>query len=364
MRNKEDFYVDIKNRALAIYEQYQFIMKEISKNKTNIFKYKLNVYLKEDVNLGGKAWSEKFIDNIIINKGVIDNFFDYFYSITKMRSDLLIKQLHFKQEEVTDDLSYEMVKFDDNGKANVFDSKVIDTKLAGLLTIFVSRFIITHELGHLLNGHCEFLNSKNKNSIQFISMFEKNNNKKSRSISPLDLRTLEMDADAFAATDNFRNLILLYDLFEERVDSDLNIKPIELFYWWSFAVRSNFLITQRILKDEEYEVDKTHLPSVARWILIIESILDSIENDIYKINYRDGDNKDKLLQSLMSGFSYAERCYNESFYTNYNCIEETINSEDYKQFVTATQKNWKKLSNELDKFSRLPLFINNVYKDE
>lgn len=355
MKSKEDFYVDIKERALSIYEQYRFLMKKILKNETNISKYSLNFYIKEDANLGGKAWCEKYTDNILIYKGVIDNFFDYFYSFTKGQSDSFLKKLHINYEDETD-VSYEFLKFDDNGEASFFDSKIIDVKLAGLLTIFVSRFIITHELGHLLNGHSEFLNSKDKNNMQYISMFEQDNNQTTKAISPLDFRTLEMDADAFAATDNLRNLILLYELFEEKVDRDLNIQPIELFYWWSFAIRSNFLITQRILNDEEYKVDKTHLPSVARWILILGSMLNFIESETYKINYRVGDSKEKLLQSLANGFVYAEKCYNERFYTNYNCIEETINSEDYVDYATATQKNWEKLRGELEKFSRLPLY--------
>ncbi|WXB93133.1 hypothetical protein WDJ61_18245 [Bacillus sp. FJAT-52991] len=355
LKNKEDFYVDIKERALSIYEQYQFLMKEVLKNETYISRYNLKFSIKEDANLGGKAWCDKYADNIQINKGVIDNFFDYFYGFTQMQSENFLKKMQINDEEDVG-VSYEFLKFDENGNANIFDSKIIDYKLAGLLTIFVSRFIITHELGHLFNGHCEFINSKDIKSLQYIPMFETDNNRNFKNVSPLNYRTLEMDADAFAATDNFRNLILLYERFEEKVDRDLDIKPIELFYWWSFAIRSNFLITQRILNDEEYKTNKTHLPSVARWILILGSMLNLIESDTYKVNYRDGDNKQKLLQGLADGFIYAEKCYNEKLYTNYNCIEETINNPDYKHYTTETQKNWGNLRDELDNFSRLPLY--------
>ncbi|WP_223225041.1 hypothetical protein [Bacillus amyloliquefaciens] len=70
MKNKEDFYVDIKKRALNIYEQYQFLTKKIFKNESSISKYRLNFYIKEDAKLGGKAWCEKYTDNILINKGL------------------------------------------------------------------------------------------------------------------------------------------------------------------------------------------------------------------------------------------------------------------------------------------------------
>ncbi|CAH1056679.1 hypothetical protein [Paenibacillus pseudetheri] len=353
MENKEDFYIDIKHRAMAIYEQYRYIIKEVLESEFDISKYILNLYFRDDSNLGGKAWSDNYLDYIQINKGVIDNFFEYFYGFTKKNTEDFLKALHVDEDE---EASYEYIKFDDNGNPNFFDSKVIDYKLAGLLTIFVSRFIITHELGHLLNGHCEFINSKDNNSLNYISMFEEDNRKVIKNVSPLDFRTLEMDADAFAATDNIRNLLLIYDNFEEKVDKDLNIKPIELFYWWSFAIRSNFLITQRILNDEEYKLDKKHLPSEARWVLILGSVTSFINENLNIINYRAGDNKENLLKALVAGFKFAENCYSERTYTKYNSLEETIKSTDYKHYASATLENWEKLRDKLTKFSRLPLY--------
>ncbi|WP_276692748.1 hypothetical protein [Exiguobacterium chiriqhucha] len=270
-----------------------------------------------------------------------------------MQTDDFLEKLHIEDVE---EVSYEFIKFDGHGNLNFFDSKVIDYKLAGLLTIFVSRFIITHELGHLLNGHCEYLNSKEQNNMQHIQMFEKDKSKNIQNVSSLDFRTLEMDADAFAATDNFKNLLLIYGKFEEMVDKDLNIEPIELFYWWSFAIRSNFLITQNILNDEEYRPDKKHLPSVARWVLILGSIVGIIDEGLYQVRYRSGDNKEKILEYIAKGFSFAEKQYNDRCYTNYNCLEETINNTDYNNYVTSIQKNWENLRIELSKYSRLPLY--------
>src|SRR5690625_2844260 len=360
MKIKEVLYFDIEMRAFHIYKQYLDILRSYSKDKNNISKYKLNFYIKKDLKLGGKAWSEGFEDNVLINSGVIDNFFDYFYSFSKKESKKFFENIYFSDEDEEEaELSYEFIKFGNNGKYNFFDSKIIDIKIASLLTTFVSRFIITHELGHIFNGHCEFINSKNKSDVKYIPMFEEDNNQTLQSISPLDFRTLEMDADAFATTDNFRNLILLYEGFEEKVDRDLNIKPIKLFYWWSFAIRSNFLITQKITNDEKYSVDKSHLPSTARWILILGSILNIIDSEIYKIDYRPGDNKKKLLQSITDGFVYAETCYNGIFDTNYNCIDETINNENYKHYTLETKRNWEILYTELKEFSKLPLYRSN-----
>ena len=273
-----------------------------------------------------------------------------------MQTDDFLEKLY---NEDVEELSYELIKFNGDGNPNLFDSKVIDYKLAGLLTIFVSRFIISHELGHLFNGHCEYLNSKEQNNIQPISMFEESNSENTKNLSSLDYRTLEMDADAFAATDSFKHLLSLYNNFEDDVDEGLNIEPIELFYWWSFAIRSNFLITQKILNDEEYKLDKKHLPSVARWLLILGSIFNNIDSGLHKINYRTGDNKEKIEKNIRSGFKFAEKQYNDRFHTNYDCIKETIYNKDYSKYVTEIEKNWEYLRKDLSRYSRLNLYKSN-----
>ncbi|QSX04786.1 hypothetical protein JYG23_08705 [Sedimentibacter sp. zth1] len=67
----------------------------------------------------------------------------------------MLQAFNFENEE--DELkkiSYERAFFK-KGKIEIFDSKIIDDAKAKLLGIFVTRFIILHELGHILNGHCK-----------------------------------------------------------------------------------------------------------------------------------------------------------------------------------------------------------------
>ena len=351
--NKSNFYIDINKRAQEIYGQYQYlIMKEFDNDTSN---YSLKFHINNCSSLGGKASSKNNLDNIEINRGIIDNFFDYFYGFSKMKTKDILEKLDIENVE---DASYEFIKFDKIGNPNLFDSKVIDYKLAELLTIFVSRFIITHELGHLLNGHCEYLNSIEQDRMQYIPMFEKVGSKNKRKAPSLDYRALEMDADAFATTDNCRYLIQMYEGFETYVDRSLNIEPIDLFYWWSFAIRSNFLITQNILNDEVYSADMKHLPSVARWVLVLDSITRIIEDEFYKINYRHGDNKEKILEYIAKGFLFAEKQYNEHSYTSFNSAKE-IQNKDFISYVTAAQKKWDNIRDELKRYSRLSLYKSN-----
>ncbi|MCY7456067.1 hypothetical protein [Bacillus altitudinis] len=352
MRDKEVFYKDIEKRAQTIYEGYQYIMKSSLTKDMSISKTQLNFFLRNDRRLGGKAWCKNNIDYIEINTGVIDNFFDYFYDFAEKLNQKFIKNLPFKRDENKgDDGSYSLLLQDENNGGIILNNETIDYNLASLLTVFVSRFILTHELGHLLNGHCKYLNDNN--DINYIPMYYINN--RTNNISPLDIRTMEMDADAFAATDSFRNLLILYNNFEEKVDAALMIKPIDLFFWWSFAIRSNFLISQRILNDEEYTPDRTHLPSVARFVLILFSIINSVDSGIYKINYRSGDSEEGLLKNIIDGAFYAEKNYNSNFYTDY-AMTETMENEKYTNAVLEMQMNWDNLRNKLISFSRLPLY--------
>lgn len=352
MINKEKLYKDVKERAKFIYQEYQHpIFRENGKEISN---YTLEFNLKEDLSIGGKAWSKNNLDNIQINKGVIDNYFIYFHSFRTGQTEKFLEKI---SNETNFETSYEFIKFNENGEVKHFDSKVIDTKLASLLTIFVSRFIITHELGHLLLGHCEYLNSKEQDENQYIPMFEKNNNENTKNVSALDFRTLEMDADAFATTDNFRNLLILYKKFNEKVDSDLNIEPKELFYWWSFAIRSNFLITEYMETGKKYRPEAKHLPSVARWILILGSIEKNINYS--NINFRNGDTKSEIFKQILMGFQFAEKEYSKHASEVFDCLKETDGDADFVKYVTDIENNWENLRNELNRFSRVLLYKSN-----
>src|SRR5690606_12655610 len=95
VKSKEIFYRDIAKRAQAIYEQYQHLMKGIFKNEINSSKHQLRFYIKDDGELGGRAWCENHIDKIEINRGVIDNFFDYFYDFAEKKSENFLKKILF-----------------------------------------------------------------------------------------------------------------------------------------------------------------------------------------------------------------------------------------------------------------------------
>ena len=64
---------------------------------------------------------------------------------------------------------------------------------AGLLSVLVIDFLFTHEVGHLMNGHAELINSK-----LGVPVFAEFDPQHSRTFDKVTSQTLEMDADCFA----------------------------------------------------------------------------------------------------------------------------------------------------------------------
>ena len=74
------------------------------------------------------------------------------------------------------------------------------------------RYIYGHELGHILNGHTSYIS--NLYAVPKLEMICKkllsNFSEKLQEQYALDRRTLEMDADSFAASMSIDNIIMLY----------------------------------------------------------------------------------------------------------------------------------------------------------
>lgn len=128
-------------------------------------------------------------------------------------------------------------------EGRIFDNRIIDDIKARMLETFISRFIFLHELGHILNGHCKLLANKMHDTSYFMPMYYNDNNKPENETEALDIRTLEMDADAFAATQSMIHLSYLYDHSEKEIEVPY-MEPQDIFYWWAFAIRSHFLICE------------------------------------------------------------------------------------------------------------------------
>lgn len=271
---KEILEKDLIDRANSIYDYFQNIIKQYLPYKWYASSLEFEIIDSDEIN--GKSWCEKDKDHIQINRGVIELYYNYFSNVMENDKIKFLSNFNVTNEEYElKNMSYEGVYFKD-GKYHIYDSKVIDDSKAQLLEIFVSRFIILHELGHILNGHCKLLAEKfTLIGLKYIPLYYFEKDKSLDDETSLNIRTLEMDADAFAATQSIYHLIYLYKNFEHQVKIDM--EPYDIFYWWSFALRSHFLICEDQFIDLYYYKKMTHLPSTARWTLIYNSALNVID---------------------------------------------------------------------------------------
>ena len=158
-----------------------------------------------------------------------------------------------------------------------------------------------------------------------------------------------MDADAFAATQSIYHVLFLHENFESQVK--IKMEPYDVFYWWSFAVRSHFLMCEDRFMDNVYYKRMTHLPSNARWTLIYTSTLEVIDS----CNILEQE-KERFKELITKGAIDAEAKFNCIKYSKYNWVNEIDNNIQYINYRNEVNKNWEKLKIQLQEYARLPLF--------
>lgn len=340
---------DIINRGNLIYEQFLELVKAYMPQKWYESKLEFKIY--DDNEINGRSWCEGNKDCIEINSGVIELYYNYFSKAMEYDKVSFLKNIMpDKGEEEIEEIFIEGVTFE-NGRPHFFDHRIIDDIKAKMLEIFVSRFIFLHELGHILNGHCKLLANKTHDTAYFMPMYYNDNNKPENETEALDIRTLEMDADAFAATQSMTHLLYLYEHSEEEIRVPY-MEPLDIFYWWAFAIRSHFLICEDTFGDSAlYNKWITHLPSNARWTMIYSSVTEVI--DFYN---KSREEKRLFKKKITEGALDAEIKFNNIKLTNYNWGEQIQNNGQYLKYSREVNANWEMLKKELGEYTRLPLY--------
>jgi hypothetical protein len=144
------------------------------------------------------------------------------------------------------------------------------------------RYLIYHEIGHIVRGHCGYYKFARDNESSW-NEFEKN-----QFLEPLHFQTMEMDADFFAV--NF-----IYEITNMNINGIFKDKlipyPLSIFYkdleaffsYWVFSIYSFF----RLCNFEKFDLEETkdsncsHPPPSVRVGMIINNIIFiMIENNL------------------------------------------------------------------------------------
>lgn len=340
---------DLKCRAKEVYEGINILL---NSENYEVVKRKLVFEIKDDQEINGRSWCTNEEDHIEINIGVIKIYTEYFLKVTNYLNECFYKLLTgIDDEKQLKDFMYEGLIFNDKG-VKIITSKNFAEDRTKLMEIFVSRFILLHEYGHIFDGHCNYL-SDFYGGNDFIKMryedeegvFDDEQKRK------LDTRTLEMDADMFATSQSIYHLVFLYLNFDEQVQC-IGMKPIELFYWWAFAIRSQFLVCEdRFADTYKYSERMSHLPSNARWDMIANTV-ETIIHKCFNSEVMDINTIEKLF---FDGVLDAEKIFNEIKCSKYNWINELSGNVKYSYYKKEVNEHWKVLKEQLIKYSRFPL---------
>ncbi|MCA0971353.1 hypothetical protein LCM20_12170 [Halobacillus litoralis] len=133
----------------------------------------LDYTISDKMEMGGYSRIEDGKYTFVINYGVFKKLFDIFNVLLYKENEIFYRMVSLEEE------------YDPQKAQLYFD----------LLLEVASKVIIFHELGHVLNGHLAYINKELDS--KHMNLFMKSDK---NSIHPMLSRTLEMNADAFAAT--------------------------------------------------------------------------------------------------------------------------------------------------------------------
>ncbi|KHD16017.1 ImmA/IrrE family metallo-endopeptidase [Clostridium butyricum] len=312
----------------------------------------------EDDKVNACAWIYDNYDNIQINTGTLIKIFSLFYTAFSNRD--IYKNIGNSQLE-----SNEIIKGDfDPDKIELLFSGIPKDEdrvtIANLMSLFAFRYIFAHELGHLLNGHSYLL--KTLYGTEHIDMILKDvlskfSERKNEEYA-LDRRTLEMDADAFAATFSINNLIGLYQQQEKNGwYFDLLDNPIQIFELWAFAIHTIFMLFESSVPSN-YDKLNFYLPNEARQILNLSAAESTIDGMRERGSFKCTDiEKKKIISAFTEGISKAEYFFNNTFNTKFNFIIKVSTSSEYQDYANGVGKHWNNnLRFKLKKYARCILY--------
>ena len=334
------------------------IKKSIKTNKKYITKG-LNFKYIIDKDVNACAWIENSYDNIYINTGTLLEIYLLFYNAFS-NNEVFVNIGNAANENNSDIIG----NFNIKTKQLEFNAQPKDEKrllAAQYVSLFAIRYIISHELGHLLNGHCylwdEEYNLNKMNMILKKLECKFSNSQELLEKYALDRRCIEMDADSFAATYSMNNILTIYKDRNKYIELfELLDNPYQIFELWTFAVHNIFMLFE--LTPSCYGKNQLYLPNVAREMLNLLSAQQAMKAFMKEDGYKELiKEKSEIDKYFISGIKIAEKFFNLKYKKNFNYVEEASSSKNFNEYKEEVLNHWdNNLLYRLKGFSRTELF--------
>lgn len=215
--------------------------------------------------------------------------------------------------------------------------RIEDNIIAEYIAMLAVKFIIAHEIGHILNGHLLYRNARGETTIEF-NMTDSG----SSDLSTISLQCMEIDADSFAVCEMV-STIEKELLCDEKLLSIVQSKD-EIYKLAGCAVQCVFYLIGKLQNTWEMNTPEqyTHPPAKTRVNLLLDVCRGVISDD----------NK---WENIMKGCVIAERNLNDYFGVGNQSIDKYIlqilGTDDYGESLL---KSWRILKKELSLFTNIP----------
>lgn len=310
-------------------------------NKNTKYQTKgLNFHFSNDDRINACAFIQDNFDNIVVNTGTVSALYRYFFSA-------------FSSNEIFLNIG------------NVSDEDPLCNParrtMAEYVSFFAMIYIVTHELGHLLDGHLHLIN--NLYGVSNIEMILKksifNLSQGQLTDYARDRRTLEMDADAYAASASIA--ILVNNLNQSSNDIRSILKdPFQIFELWTFAVHSFFMILE-LEVPSNFSLENFYLPNNARETLNLSAAWNTLDFMISQKQFVCSPKEyNQIKEYFYSGIAIAENFMNTHKRQNFCYKRELLTDAIHSDECDLVLKHWdSSLRPRLEKYARAKLYQSN-----
>lgn len=279
---------------------------------------------------------ENNVNKIIVFEGVIFSLYSYAHKLVTHYKTVRMK----KERENSEGCTIFVEETRDGLKLNTeieLSSRIEDNILAEYIAMMAVKFIIAHEIGHILSGHLLYRSSYGEEKVEF-HMTSSGISKVSR----VNLQCMEIDADSFAACELVSSLEkeLLYD------GKLLNIieSQDEIYKIAGCAIQCVFYLIGKLQNNWRNNTPEkySHPPAITRVNLLLDVCRGVISDD-------------KKWGGILQGCVIAERNLNDYFKIGNDSMDQfiidIIGSDKYGQHLLGI---WRDLKKELAEYTKLP----------
>ena len=309
---------------IVIFDYYQkyicdWLKKEIEENKLNVdFKVE---YLKNECVDAACCFNGKEL-KLVIFEGTI-------LKIHKIASVLgcVYETVKTKNKAVDQPITDFFVDYGDAFKTSIIVSDFADNNIiTDYISMIAIKIIIAHEIGHLVNGHIQYLREHGDENINFLM---------ANTVSKTDKKTLqvmEVDADHYAA-------LYLFSVIQNELISDENLNSIllnqdQIYTLIGSAIQTVFYLIG--IKNDywktEHPLHFTHPPALTRLSMFLCCL-----------EWRLGKEHKKEYKQILQGVIVAQKNIYAYFGTDF------LDGNQFVRDIAGIDKHGIFLMNELEK---------------